>query len=185
MKAWRNLLLSLAAVWLVALGVIFWARSAQPTAKSVADYLKKHPLTAESGSQRARTIGKVEDQLNRITFEERQELQRSGDTRRFFAELTPAEQSAFLDATLPSGFKQMMEAFNKMDPVARKKMVQRSLQQMREHQGDQRPPGTDDKLAQKMVDEGMRSFYSDANADVKLDLAPLIEQMQHNLQSPH
>ena len=35
---------------------------------------------------------------------------------------------------------------------------------------------------QKMVEQGLRSYYSDATADVKMDLAPLIEQMQKNLQ---
>ena len=42
-----------------------------------------------------------------------------------------------------------------------------------------RPP---DAHIAKIVDQGMRSFYSEANAEVKLDLSPLIEQMQRNLQ---
>jgi hypothetical protein len=54
--------------------------------------------------------------------------------------------------------------------------------EMKKHQGDQ-PKDVDQKNVQKIVDQGLRSFYSDANADVKLDLAPLIEQMQQNLQS--
>ena len=34
----------------------------------------------------------------------------------------------------------------------------------------------------KMIDQGFQSFYSDASAETKMDLAPLIEQIQKNLQ---
>ena len=37
-------------------------------------------------------------------------------------------------------------------------------------------------MSQRVIDQGLKSFYSDASADTKLDLAPLIEQMQRNLQ---
>ena len=40
----------------------------------------------------------------------------------------------------------------------------------------------DDGMSQRVIDQGLKSFYTDANADTKLDLAPLIEQMQRNLQ---
>ncbi len=65
--------------------------------------------------------------LNGLTFEERQQMDRSGVTRNFFRELTPDEQGAFLDATLPTGFKQMMESFNRMDPAKRKAFVERAV----------------------------------------------------------
>lgn len=100
-----------------------------------------------------------------------------------FGSLTPAEQEAFLDATLPSGFKQLMDSFNKMEPAKRKQLVENALNEMKKHEGEAPPPGRDDKLAQHVVDQGLRSFYKDADANVKLDLAPLIEQMQKNLQS--
>ena len=120
--------------------------------------------------------------INRLTFEERQKVQRDGSTHGFFKSLTPAEQEAFLDATLPSGFKQLMDSFNKMDPAKRKQIVERALDDMKKHEGEPPPPGQNEKLAQHVVDQGLRSFYKDANADMKLDLAPLIEQMQKNLQ---
>ena len=46
--------------------------------------------------------------------------------------------------------------------------------------GEQLP--VDEEVMQKMVEQGLRSYYQDASADVKMDLAPLIEQMQKNLQ---
>ena len=44
------------------------------------------------------------------------------------------------------------------------------------------PPGVDPKINEHFINQGMRSFYKDASPDTKLDLAPLIEQMQRNLQ---
>ncbi|MEI8341078.1 MAG: hypothetical protein WCH43_06015 [Verrucomicrobiota bacterium] len=185
MKFWRNILLAVVLVWGVAFAVVYFVRKARPTAQSLADYIAKHPLAGQTGAARAKNINHVSDLLNGISFEDRQTLQRNGVTRDFFKELTPDEQADFLDATLPSGFKQMMDAFNKMDPEKRRKFVERALEEVKKHEGEAPPPGFDDKMAKKMVDQGLHSFYSDASADVKLDLAPLIEQMQRNLQSMH
>jgi hypothetical protein len=147
----------------------------------VAAYLRKENISTKTGAQRKREIERVEDMMNRISYEERQRLQREGVTREFFRSLTPDEQLAFLDATLPAGFKQMMESFNKMDPARRKQFVDRALEDMKKREGE--PPRNMDQFQQRMIDQGLRSFYSDASADTKLDLAPLIEQMQKNLQS--
>ena len=35
---------------------------------------------------------------------------------------------------------------------------------------------------QKIIDQGFRSFYGEASAETKMDVAPLIEQLQKNLQ---
>jgi hypothetical protein len=182
MPFWVKCALILAGVWLVAGAAIYWARQATPTAASVTAYLHKNQLASQAGSARDRTIAAVETQLNEISLDERQRLQRSGAIRDFFLTLTPSERLAFLDATLPANFKQWMEAFNKMDHAQRQKIVDRTLAEMKAHEGEGQPPGQDNQIAQHFVDQGMRSFYKDADADTKLDLAPLIEQMQKNSQ---
>lgn len=178
MNHWTKIGLALVATWAVAASVIYWARTSRPTAESVTAYL----ATADLASNRPKVIGRVQSMLNEVPFEDRQRLNRSGATRKFFASLNPSEQAAFLDATLPSGFKQLMESFNKMEPAKRKRIVEGALTEMKKHEGEAPARAVeDDKLAQRVIDQGLRSFYTDANADVKLDLAPLIEQMQHNL----
>ena len=58
-----------------------------------------------------------------------------------------------------------------------------AVEEMRKHEGEQRPHGEmDEKMGQRVADEGLKAFYSDADSGTKLDLAPLIEQMQRNLQ---
>lgn len=183
MNIWIKTALALAVVWAVALGGIHWLSASKPTVGSVTNFLAHADLAVKSPSDRARVVARAGDQLNDVSFEDRQQLQRSGVTRRFFLSLTPAEQMAFLDATLPAGFKQLMEAFNKMEPAKRKQFVTHAVEEMRKHEGEEHPQGDqDEKIGVRVVDQGLKAFYSDADADTKLDLAPLIEQMQRNLQ---
>jgi hypothetical protein len=179
---WIKALVLLGAVWLVAGGAIFWARNARPTPESIARYVADHPVEGLSGPARERVIRKVADQLNALEYEQRREVRMSRRIEGFFRALTPDEQSRFLDLTLPAGFRQMMEALNKMDPEKRRKFVERALSDMKSREGEPPPPRSDDPHVQKIIQQGLRSFYSEASADVKLDVAPLIEQMQKNLQ---
>lgn len=183
MNFWRSVLLALVLVWAVAGSIIYGVRQARPTAQSLTVYLGKHPLTTESGTKRTKIITRVVDMLNGLSLEDRQTLRSDGVTRDFFMNLTPAEQAGFLDATLPAGFKQIMEAFNKMEPEKRKEFVNRALAEAKRRQGEAPPAGLNDQLVQKMVNQGLNTFYAEASANAKLDLAPLIEQMQRNLQS--
>ena len=182
MNVWLKTAFALAAVWAFAFGTIHWLRASKPTAASITAYFSHVNLAVESARDRGRILQRAADQLNDLSFDDRQTLQRSGVTRRFFNTLTPDEQIKFLDATLPVDFKQLMEMFNKMEPAKRKEFVDHALEEMKKHEGEARPTGVDEQISQRVVDQGLKSFYKDADSDVKLDLAPLIEQMQRNLQ---
>jgi hypothetical protein len=55
---------------------------------------------------------------------------------------------------------------------------------MKKHEGDDVPEDKRklDANGQKIIDQGFRSFYSEASAETKMDMSPLIEQMQKNMQ---
>lgn len=181
---WIKLVGLLLIVWAVAGGVIYFARGAKPTPESVMGYLEKHPVESASPRQRGEVMEKVAKQLNQLAYEERREVRMSRKLDGFFKALTPEEQARFLDLTLPTGFKQMMEALNKMTPDKRKKFVGKALEDMKKHEGEERPENQQnlDANGQKIIDQGFRSFYSEASAETKMDVAPLIEQLQKNLQ---
>lgn len=178
---WIKVVALLVAVWAIVGGVIWWMDHTKPTPEKLAAYLSNNPLAGKDEDDRSKTISKAADQINGLSFEQRRELRMGRKLDSFFRSLTPEEQARFLDLTLPTGFKQMMDAFNKMDAEKRKKFVERTLDQMRKEEGED-IPREDDPHVQKMVEQGLRSFYSDASADVKMDFAPLLEQMQKNLQ---
>ena len=175
--------LLLAAVWMVAGGIIWWARSQKPTPEKLLAYVESHSIDGRSAGEREAVMKKVAGQLNGLSYEERRELRVSRRLDRFFRGLNPDEQTRFLDLTLPEGFKQMMESLNKMKREDRKRLVERTLNEMQKQEvpGEAREP-RDDANAQKIIDQGLKSFYSEANAETKMDVAPILEQMQRNLQ---
>jgi hypothetical protein len=179
---WVKAVLILAVVWIVAGAVIWWARSTKPTPERLVAYIERHPLEGKSSAKRTEAIDSVADQLNALSYEQRRQIRGGKNLDRFFRTLTPEEQARFLDRTLPTGFKQMMEAFNKMTPEKRRQFVEKTLAEMKKQEGEERPPEVDDQQIEKIVQEGLKSFYTDASAEVKMDFAPLIEQMQKNLQ---
>ena len=181
---WIKLLAVLLAIWVVVGGVIFWARSVKPTPESLTQYLDQHPVQGMSAGDRSKITDKIAEQLNQLTYEERREVRVSRKLDGFFRQLPPDEQMRFLDRTLPTGFKQMMDALNKMTPEKRQKFVGKALEDMKKREGEEPPERTKemDENGKKIMDQGFKSFYSDASAETKMDVAPLIEQLQKNLQ---
>lgn len=171
----------LALVWLVAGGIILYTRMARTTPASLTAYVEKHPIENLPPEKRAEVIANVAEQLNRLNFEQRQELRKMRTDRNLFTQMTPEERSRFMDLTMPEGFRQMMLALNKMEPEKRKKLVQRALDDI-----DKDTPeiaGQIDRTqVQKMIGQGVGAFYEEANADVKLEFAPVIERLQRATQ---
>ncbi|MCG3150637.1 MAG: hypothetical protein PCFJNLEI_04125 [Verrucomicrobiae bacterium] len=185
-QVWTWGVLALVAVW-VAAGVGVWlARSQRMTAGKTVAYLESHPLQGLPAGQREQIIAGMADRVNKLSFEERQKFRYEGRLREWFEELTPEERLRYIDLTLPKGMKQMMEAFNKMPTLKRKQLVSRALadlDRVREETGHLNAERVlSDANMQRIVDEGMKTFIRDASADTKLDLQPLIEQMQNIMQ---
>lgn len=179
---WLKLIAALVLVWLVAGSVIFFARRAKVTPEAVATYVAAHPVEGKPPAERAKVIEKLARQMNQLGYEERRNFRMGKGLDGFFRALTPEEQARFLDLTLPTGFKQMMEALNKMTPDARQNFVAKALDDMKKREGELPPDREFDANARKIMDQGFRTFYSEASAEVKMDVAPLIEQLQRNLQ---
>ena len=179
---WIKIAGLLLGIWLIVGGAIYWARSARATPESVMRYLDGHPLAGRSTADRDDAMKKVAGQLNQFTFEQRHEVRVSRKLDGFFRSLDPAEQSRFLDLTLPAGFHRMMESLNKMTSEKRKQFVDKALADMKKHEGEDPPDANVDANARKIIDQGFKSFYSDSSAEVKMDMAPLIEQLQKNMQ---
>lgn len=180
---WLKAALLLLAIWILAGGAIWWSQAHKPTPEAVAAHVEKLSLEGRPPAERQREMEKIAKQLNKLTFAERREVRLSRKLDGLFRTLTPEEQARFLDLTLPEGFKQMMEALNRMKPEERKRFVNRALKDLQEQEG-QPPEGLreQDRNAQKIIDQGLKSFYSEASTATKMDLAPLIEQFQRNLQ---
>jgi len=174
--------LVLLAVWGIAVGTVWSLRAARPSPEKFQAYLARNSLESLGEGRRAEVIAQAASQLNRLTFEQRQELRDTGSVRTFFEQLTPAERDRFLDLTLPEGFRQLMDALNKMDPEKRGKLVERILEGIRKSNPES-AARLDEAGVRKIISQGLSSFYREADADVKLDFAPVVEELQRSIQS--
>ena len=177
---------ALAGVWLVAAAGIWLVRSQRMTADKAVVYLRQHPLRSVPAGDRQKIVEGMADRVNRLSFEERQRFRYEGRLRQWFEDMTEDERRHYLDLTLPKGLKQMMEAFNAMEPAKRKQVVNRALADLDRHRGEIAPNDVNkamsDDNVKHLIDQGMKSFYTDASADTKLDLQPLVEQIQSIMQ---
>ena len=180
---WIKAAASLAAIWLVAGTIMMWARNAKPSPQSVAQFIDTNPLEGRAPEERRKVIDTVAEQISRLDHEERRETRIEKRPEAFFKKLTPDERSYFIDQTVPAGFKQMLEAINKMTPEKRVRFVAKAISDMQRQreEGGIAPPDLSDPNVQKIMSAGLKAFYSEASPETKMDLAPLLEEMQRNL----
>jgi hypothetical protein len=172
-----------AALWIIALTVIHLLDSQQATAASVAAWVQKQDWNSLSANERARRLARLEDQMNSLSFTERQKVSGDRTLEPLTQQMTEDERLSLMDKTLPKGFAQLMDSFNKMKPEDRQRLVTRALENMKKWDPQQpRPAGWDDAAMQKVVQNGFSSYLQDASAETKLDLAPLIQQVQVDMQ---
>lgn len=184
-------LLAVAVIWVVALAGYFIAKNAKVTAEKVQAYVAGVDLRKVSAAERAEALRKLADMLNRLSLEERREMRMGRMIGDWFAQMTEEEKSAFIEATMPTGFKQMIAAFEELPEEKRKRTVDQAMKRLREQQqqgafgesnGTNAPP-LSPELEAKVRTIGLKSFYGESSAQTKAELAPLLEEMQRNMES--
>lgn len=184
-------MLAVIVIWAVALAGYFIAKSAKVTAEKVQAYVAAVDLSKLSAAERAEALRKLAEMLNRLSLEERREMRMGRTIGDWFAQMTEEEKAAFIEATMPTGFKQMIAAFEELPEEQRKRTVDRAMRRLREDQqqgafgesnGTNAPP-LSPELEAKVRTIGLKSFYSESSAQTKAELAPLLEEIQRNMES--
>src|ERR1051326_5682069 len=123
---WRPVffsILAVLAIWLVALAGYRIAKSSTMTADKLRAYVESVDLSKLSGSARAKAIQRLVDKLNALPIEERQKAPMERIAWGWFEQMTEAEKSGFIEATMPSGFKQMLTAFEQLSEEQRRRAI--------------------------------------------------------------
>jgi hypothetical protein len=168
------------------------------TPEKLADYVRSTDLAKLSAKDRARAIEKFAAKVNALSTEDRRRWRWEGTWRPWFMEMTEEERSRFVEATLPTGFKQVINSFEELPEITRKQSIDDAMKHLREtHQlpmnrepgqstdayGTNGPPPYSPELEKKVLALGLKTFYSESSAQTKAELAPLIEELQHQLQN--
>ncbi|HXI71073.1 MAG TPA: hypothetical protein VNN22_12025 [Verrucomicrobiae bacterium] len=180
----------LVVIWVVAIAGYRIAQNAKVTPEKVRAYAESVDLSHLSSAERAAAIRKLAAMLNALSLEERRKLRL--ERLAWFEKMTEEEKSEFLEATLPTGFKQMLAAFEEMPADKRQQIVSQAVKQMKEARektaAGQGPAGTNGpelspELQEKVTKIGLKSFYSQSSAQTKAEMAPLLEEMQRTMES--
>jgi len=198
-QRWRPVVFSAVAVcgiWLVALGGYRIARNAKMTAEKVKAYAESVDISKLSGAARAKAIQELADKLNALSLEERRKARLERLTWNWFNQMTEEEKAAFIEATMPTGFKQMLTSFEQLPEEKRHKAIDDALRRLRESRaqgtggpgsgnqgGTNGPPVLSDDLQAKVRTIGLQTFYSQSSAQTKAELAPVLEELQHVMES--
>jgi hypothetical protein len=184
-------LLAVIVIWVVALAGYLIAKNAKVTAEKVRAYVAAVDLSKLSTADRAAALRQLADMLNRLSLDERREMRMGRTVADWFAQMTEEEKAAFIEATMPTGFKQMIAAFEELPPERRQRTVDQALKRLREQQprnafdesnGTNAPP-LSPELEAKVRTIGLKSFYSESSAQTKAELAPLLEELQRSMES--
>ena len=198
-QRWRPVVYSAIAVcgiWLVALAGYRIARNAKMTAEKVKAYAESVDISKLSGAARAKAIQDLEDMLNALSLEERRKARLERQAWSWFDKMTEQEKAAFLEATMPTGFKQMLTSFEQLPEEKRRKAIDDALRRLKEQRGQMGaglgggnrggtngPPVLSEDLQAKMRTIGLKTFYSQSSAQTKAELAPVLEELQRVMES--
>jgi hypothetical protein len=175
----------LAGVWLLAWAGFSIAGSFKMTAEKFSTFASGLDLAKLNGDQRARALRELADKLNRLSAEERRQVRLGQVQGRLFNEMTDAEKGAFIEATMPTGFKQMLSSFEQLPAEKRRKAIDGALRRLRTAGPDSHPPAPpmSDELQKKIVATGLKTFYQESSAQTKAEVAPLLEELQRMMES--
>ena len=172
------------------------ARNAKMTAEKVKAYAESVDISKLSGAARAKAIRELEDKLNALSLEERRKARLDRQAWSWFNQMTEEEKAAFIEATMPTGFKQMLTSFEQLPEEKRRKAIDDALKRLREARdqmaggpgggnqgGTNAPPVLSDELQAKVRTIGLKTFYSQSSAQTKAELAPVLEELQRVMES--
>jgi hypothetical protein len=173
------------------------AENSKVTADKVTQYANATDLKGLSGVARAEALRQLEDMINRLSVEERRKWRHDGAWKKWFDEMTEVEKGQFIEATMPSGFKQWLNTFDGLPADQRKQFIDQLSAHLRDtHQlmtdrepgqitsmyGTNSPPILSAELERRARTIGIKTFYTESSAETKAELAPFLEELQHETQ---
>jgi len=146
------------------------------------------------GEARARALRELADKMNRLPMEERRQARRDGLVSEWFNQMTEEEKGEFIELTMPTGFKQMITAFEQLPEEQRRKTIDDAMKRLRRAREEEgrtifegrrgtNAPALSEELQEKVAEIGLKTFYKESSAQAKAELAPLMEEIQRSMES--
>jgi hypothetical protein len=174
------LLAGLVVVWITTAIVFSTFKHSQVTAEKVEQHIQQVDLAKLGPSGRGEALHQLMDEVNALSTEERQKYRQDGRWRPLFDKMNDEEKSVFIEGTLPSGFKQILTSFEKLSPEKRKQTIEETMARLKKTSDPTSPP-LSPSLQQDVVRVGLNAYFTQSSPQAKAELAPLLEEMQHQM----
>lgn len=200
---------AIVGIWVLAMAGHWYFQSITMTADKVRAYVDSVDFGQLTGAARARALKELEDKLNALSYDERQKLRMQHLVDGWFNQMTEDEKAQFVEATLPANITQMINAFQQLPEDKRRRLIDNTLRNLRDSGGpvsgrrrfmggtnappssingtNSVPNGTNSapispELEAKIRSLGLKTYYSQSSAETKAELAPVLEELQHQMQ---
>lgn len=174
--------------WVVAISGYYLARNSKMTAEKVRVYAESVDISKLSPTKRAKALQELADKLNSLPMEERQRARFDRVAQMWFKDMTEPEKSEFIERTMPTGFKQMIAAFENMPEAKRRKAIDDAFKHLRQTRMDLEAgrapergpmgPGISPELEERVRTIGLKTYFTQSSAQTKAELAPFVEELQ-------
>ena len=179
---------AIAMIWLLAITGYTIAKSTIVTADKVRAYVASVNLAGLPATERATAIQKLVKLLAALPLEDRQAVRLDRTAYRWLDQMTGEEKRAFIEATMPAGFKQMLSAFEQLPADRQRRVIDQTFRQLRAT-GPGLPSGTnglpqlDMDLLTRMQTDGLNNAFTQSSAETQMELAPVLEVLQQVMQT--
>ena len=168
------------------------------TAEKVSLFLAATDLDRLPAAERAAALRGLADRINALSLEERHRVRQEAGWREWLAKLTDAEKESLVSATFPTGIKQMMTAFEQLSEAQRQRAIDEALKRLKgtgelkigdetfmRNAGPPREvgPPVSPQLVEKIREVGLQTFFAESSAQMKVEAAPLLEEIQRQMQT--
>jgi hypothetical protein len=177
-------------VWLLAWAGYYLAKKSKMTADRVYAYQNSLDLEKMSAEERRKALQALVDKLNALSPDERDRWRFDQD---WFRRLSDEEKSWFIEAFLPGEMKRALSFFERQPKEKQQKDIDDMLHDLREHAANpgRRSGGRSDdtngplispELDKKVRTMGLNALYSQGSAQTKVELAPLLLEVQRQME---
>lgn len=189
-------------IWLTAAGCLLLIWSAVAWVMKETDHLVSWPEkvmdlaaaapwldgTESTYEQRQQHLDRVITNLNRLDAPQKRRLREDGQEvlARFFASLSEEEQKEYVDRTVDPYLSSLEQALKLLPEEERKRLVTRMRSDLKNLRGKspdgERLGDQDREFMESLVAEDPVLFLREAPMKTKMELAPLLEDMQARIQ---
>lgn len=180
---------TIAVAWVLAWTGYTLAKKSKMTAEKVYAFQNSIDWSRLSAAERAKALQTLIDMLNAMSPEERHRWVMDRD---WFRQLTEEEKSWFIEAYLPGEMKRALRFFEHLPKDKQQRDIDDALKEMQDRAANPQQAmasnGTNAPLLSPELDKkirtmGLNTLYSQSSAQTKAELAPLLMEVQRQMES--